>query len=114
MESASHTDLAKLSIIELLTLKEKYRSEHGLYIENNMDERGAMNGKTEQYFTVHFTKRITHPSKKGMKWNARSSWQTFKTYRKALEFALEQADYVLKGFDEQDQKNKEKFIKPLA
>ena len=96
---------------ELLLKKEWWRIEHGLHIENDMGERGTMNYKSKEYFCCGFTKRITHPTKNRMRWNARCSYQTFDTYKEALIFSLERAETVNNEFNTQDQKNKLKFAK---
>jgi hypothetical protein len=92
------------TMLELLILKEEYRVKHGLYIENEMGERGSMNHKTKQYFTCEFKKRVKHPKEKYMRWNASISYQTFDTYREALVFCLERAagvvDYIKKTYGE--------------
>ena len=87
-------DLDKKTILELLELKEYYREKYGLYIENDMGERGSMNHKTKPYWGCSFKKRIKHPEKKGRKFNAEIVFRTFDTYRESLIFCLEQADFV--------------------
>ena len=87
-------ELGNKTVLELLELKEYYREKHGLYIENDMGERGSMNHKTKPYWGCTFTKRIKHPKKKGVRYNAKRSYQTFDTYKDALVFCLERADMV--------------------
>lgn len=87
-------ELEKKSMLELLELKEYYREKYGLYIENDMGERGSFNHKTKPYWGCCFKKRIKHPEKKGMKYNAHRVYQTFDSYREALIFCLERAEMV--------------------
>lgn len=98
-----------MDLTKLLLKKEDYRTKHGLHIQNNMSERGSMNHKTKPYWTCDFVKRIKHPLKKGRRWNARTSYQTFDSYEEALVFSLEQADDVLKEMNAREQKAQEKL-----
>ena len=59
------SELEEMSMLALLELKDEYRSKCGLYIENNIGERGTANHKTKEYFTCDFRKRVKHPLKKG-------------------------------------------------
>lgn len=90
-------ELEKMSMLELLELKEFYRTKHGLHIENNMDERGSFNHKTKPYWGCTFKKRMKHPKKKGRNYNAHIVYQTFDSYREALIFCLSWADNVLEN-----------------
>lgn len=87
-------ELQKKTMLELLELKEYWRVKHGLYIENNMDERGSFNHKTKPYWTCDFKKRVKHPQKKGLNWNSQRSYRTFDSYREALIFCLSMAELV--------------------
>ena len=79
---------------DLLALKEHYRVKYGLYIENDMGERGSHNNRSKPYWGCSFKKRIKHPQKKSTKYIAQQTYQTFDTYREALIFCLEIADRV--------------------
>jgi hypothetical protein len=92
--------LKNKSMIELLELKEYYRSKFGLYIENNMGERGSFNNKTKPYWSCDFIKRVN--IKKGLKHNGHISYQTFNSYKEALIFCLSIADEVNNKFDKQE------------
>ena len=87
-------ELGNKTVLELLELKEYYREKYGLYIENDMGERGSKNHKTKPYWGCSFKKRVKHPKKKGMRYNNHRVYQTFDTYKEALIFCLERADEV--------------------
>ena len=82
-------------MLELLELKELYRTKHGLYIENEMGERGSFNHKTKPYWCCKYKKRISHPNRKGVNTNGHISCGTFNSYREALVSSLEYADFFL-------------------
>lgn len=69
---------------ELLFIKEWIRIKFKIFIENNLQERGSMNRKTKEYYTVALTKRIPHPTKKGMRYNNRCSHETKDKYDDAF------------------------------
>jgi hypothetical protein len=69
---------------ELLFIKEWIRIKFKIFIENNLGERGSMNRKTKEYYTVSMSKRIPHPTKKGMRYNNRCSHETKDTYDDAF------------------------------
>ena len=87
-------DLNNKTMLELLELKEYWREKYGLYIENDMGERGSFNHKTKPYWGCVVKKRIKHSSIKGRKCNAHLVYQTFDSYREALIFCLERAEDV--------------------
>lgn len=88
------SDLEKMSVLQLLEIKEMFRVKHGLYIENNMKERGSANHKTKPYWTCTFKKRVKCPTKKGVNYNNQMSYQTYEDYKVALVFCLSIAEEV--------------------
>lgn len=101
-------NLEEKTMIELLILKEEFRVKHNLYIENDLNERGSMNRKTKEYYSVSFKKRIRQS--KGKRFIGQSSHQTFNTYREALIYSLYNAQATNDFFDFQDIMNANKPV----
>lgn len=80
---------------ELLELKEWYRVKHGLYIENDLGERGTRNHKTKPYWGCSFKKRGKHPRTKGKSFNYQIVYGTKDSFEEAVRSSLELADRVL-------------------
>lgn len=69
---------------ELIFIKEWIRIKFKIFIENNLQERGSMNRKTKEYYTVSLVKRIPHPTKKGLRYNNKCCHETKDTYDEAF------------------------------
>lgn len=72
-------------VMELVLIREWLRRKYKVHIENNQDERGAMNHKTSEYFTCSISRRIPNPRKKGQKYVQAQHYQTFSKYEDALQ-----------------------------
>jgi hypothetical protein len=77
----------KYKIIELVLIKEWIRRKFKTYIENSLEERGSMNHKTKEYYTICFRKR-TPPHKPGIRYNNSTSYSTCDSYESALKESI--------------------------